>query len=130
MPAAGACSAREVRATGRQMKTLARERDTAELLRRLRRVRPDSGRRWGKMTAHQMMCHLTDCCRMALGEYPVKDVSSLPKRTLVKWIALYAPLRWPTELETTPETNQHVGGTCPTDFSADLTVLEAQMERL
>jgi hypothetical protein len=112
------------------MKTMARERDTAELLQRLRQIRPDSGRQWGKMTAHQMVCHLTDCCRMALGENPVKDVSSLPQRTVVKWIALYAPLRWPIGLETTPETNQYVGGTCPTDFSADLADLETQMERV
>lgn len=112
------------------MKTLAHQRDTAELLLRLRKIGPDSGRQWGKMTSHQMVCHLTDCCRLALGERPVKEVSTLPQRTIVKWIGLYAPLRWPRGLETTPETDQGVGGTCPTAFSADLAELETQMKRL
>jgi hypothetical protein len=113
-----------------QMKSLARERDTSEILQRLRRIRPDSGRAWGKMTAHQMVCHLTDCCRMALGEKTVKDASKLPQRTIIKWIALYVPLRWPRGIDTTPETNQHIGGTCPSDFSADIAALETQMMRL
>jgi hypothetical protein len=112
------------------MKTLASERDTSELLQRLRKMRRDSERRWGKMNPHQMVCHLTDSCFVALGEKPVKEVSSLPQRTIVKCIALYAPMRWPAGLATTPEIDQHVGGTCPTDFAADLTALEKQMERL
>lgn len=44
------------------MKTLARERDKAEIVRRLRVVGPESARRWGRMTAHQMVCHLSARC--------------------------------------------------------------------
>jgi hypothetical protein len=36
------------------MRTLARSRDKAEILRRLRNVRPDSVGRWGRMSAHQI----------------------------------------------------------------------------
>ena len=50
------------------MKTLARERDQAEIFARLRQVRPDSVRRWGRMSVHQMVCHLADAHRMALGQ--------------------------------------------------------------
>ena len=54
------------------MKTLARPRDTAELLQRVRALRPDSVRRWGRMSVHQMVCHLCDGFRMGMGEKPVR----------------------------------------------------------
>ena len=41
------------------MKTLAHERDRAEIARRLTTIRPDARALWGKMSAHQMVCHLT-----------------------------------------------------------------------
>ena len=42
---------------------------------------------------------------------------------MVKWIALYAPVRWPTELVTVPEVDQQVGGTRPIQFATDLAEL-------
>ena len=35
------------------MRTLARDRDKVELVGRLRALRPDSVRRWGRMSVHQ-----------------------------------------------------------------------------
>jgi hypothetical protein len=76
-----------------------------------------------------MVCHLTDSCRMATGEKPVSPATGLVQRTIVKWIALYVPLRWPSgTLETRPEIDQEVGGTCPVDFTADVAQLEALVE--
>ncbi len=112
---------------GARMNTLARERSAAEILRRLRAVRPDSARRWGRMTPHQMVCHLTDSCRMALGEKPVSPATSPMQRTVVKWIALYLPVPWPSGLLTRPEIDQEHGGTCPGDFDADVAELERLM---
>jgi hypothetical protein len=77
------------------MPTLARDRDKQEIIRRLRTLRPDSVRVWGRMTVHQMVCHVSDAFRMASGDKPTRDISSLGRRTLVKWIALHLPLRWP-----------------------------------
>ncbi len=102
------------------MKSLASDRDTREVLERLESVRPDSQRRWGKMSAHQMICHLTDACRMALGEITVSDSTSLVQRTVVKWIALRAPMKWPPGILTRPEIDQQKSGTCPKDFETDL----------
>ena len=110
------------------MKTLARQRCKAEILRRLRTVRPESARRWGQMTAHQMICHLCDCCRMATGEKFASDASSIMQRTLVKWIALYAPLRWPPGIPTRPEVDQQLAGTRPVDFAVDVAKLEVLVE--
>jgi hypothetical protein len=110
------------------MKTLARQRDKAEILHRLREVRPDSVGRWGRMSAHQMVCHLTDSFRMVTGQKPVSHATSLRHRTIVKWTALYLPLPWPPGILTSPEIDQEGGGTRPVDFAADLAQLEALME--
>ena len=110
------------------MNTLARERCKTEIIRRLRTVRPESARRWGHMSAHQMICHLCDSCRMAMGEKPVSDASGRLQRTLVKWIALYVPVRWPPGIPTRPEVDQQGAGTRPVDFAADVAELEALLE--
>jgi len=110
------------------MKTLARPEDRDELLRRLRRVRPESPRRWGRMSAHQMMCHLADAFRMALGDKAVGGTSTAFGRTLLKYLVLYAPLRWPEGVATSPEIDQHGGGTIPVEFAADVAQVERLME--
>jgi uncharacterized protein DUF1569 len=113
------------------VKTLARPRDRDELLHRLRSVRPESARRWGRMSAPQMVCHLSDSFRMGMGHKPVSHATGLRQRTIVKWIALYVPLRWPGgRLLTRPEIDQEVGGTKPGDFAADVAELEALVERI
>ncbi len=110
------------------MKTLARPSDKAEILRRLKNVRPESVRRWGRMSAQQMVCHVSDALRMADGQKPVQYAGGLLHRTLVKWIALYLPLRWPPGIPTSPEIDQERGGTCPSEFAADVAQLETLME--
>jgi Protein of unknown function (DUF1569) len=113
------------------MKTLARHEDKAELLTRLRLVRPDSPRHWGKMSAHQMVCHLSDAFRMAVGEQAVTDRSGLFQRTIIKNVALYVPFRWPAGVPTSPELDQlRDGGTRPSDFAIDVLEVEATMERM
>lgn len=110
------------------MRTLARPSDKAEILRRLKNVRPESVRRWGRMSAHQMVCHLSDSFRMVDGQKPVRYAGGLVQRTFVKWIALYLPLRWPPGIPTSPEIDQERGGTCPSEFAADVAQLETLME--
>ncbi len=110
------------------MKTLARQRDKVEILRRLKLVRPDSVRRWGKMSAHQMICHLGDAFRMGIGQMPVSRADDLLRRTILKWTALYAPLRWPPGIRTVREIDQAVAGTKPGDFATDVARLESLME--
>jgi hypothetical protein len=112
------------------MKTLARRRDKEELLRRVRTIRPDSVRRWGRMSARQMLCHLNDSFCMATGERPVHRTPPLRQRTIIKWIALYLPVRWPPGIVTVAEVDQEQGGTKPGDFAADAARLEALIERV
>jgi hypothetical protein len=110
------------------MKTLARYEDTAELLRRLRLVRPDSERRWGRMNAHQMLCHCADAMRAMTGQILVSHDAPLFNRTILKWAALWVPYPWKEGLRTRPELDQHEGGTPPGDFEADLREVERQIE--
>jgi len=112
------------------MRTLARERDRAEVLRRLRALRHDSIRRWGRMSAHQMVCHLCDSCRILTGERPTQLAASPLPRPVMRWVALYAPLRWPRGILTTPELDQDLGGTRPVDFDTDVAELAALLDRI
>jgi hypothetical protein len=112
------------------MKTLARERDKVEVLRRLRAVRPDSERRWGRMSAHQMICHLSDAFRVVVDQKPVSMATGFPQRTVVKWAALYLPVPWPAGILTRPEIDQELAGTKPSEFGADVAGLEALVDRV
>jgi len=112
------------------MKTLARQRDTIEILERLEKLRPDSVRRWGKMSSHQAVCHLIDACRMMAGEKQVSDATGLPQQTIVKWMALYLPLPWPPGILTRPEIDPQIDGRKPIDFASDINELETLVKAI
>jgi hypothetical protein len=113
------------------VKSLSRPQDKDALVRRLRTITPDTPRRWGRMSAHQMICHLTDAFLMGTDKKPVSDQSGWRERTIFKWLALYAPLRWPAGIKTRPEIDQTGGGgTKPTTFENDMANLEALMDLL
>jgi hypothetical protein len=111
------------------MKTLGNQIDKATLLRRLQQLQPGSQRRWGKMSAHQMVCHLTDSFKASIGEKQVSSINNLLSRTFVRWVALYGPLRWPHGFPTRPEMDQERGGTPPDDFNRDVIALIVMIER-
>src|SRR5438067_12737970 len=93
------------------MKTLAQPRYKAEIVRRLTTVRPGSARRWGRMSPHQMTCHLSDSCRVATGQKTVSEATGGLQRALSKWTALYLPLGWPPAIPTRRGLDRHVRGT-------------------
>ncbi len=101
------------------MQSLADPQLTQSILDRLAKVRPDRPARWGRMSAPQMVCHLADSFRGTMGEKPVSPASGLFQRTVMKWFALYVPLRWPKGVPTRPEMDQFAGGTSPVEFECD-----------
>ena len=111
------------------MKSFLNPADKKNILERLRNVRPDSKRLWGRMTSHQMICHLSDSFRSRLGEKEISPAGNIFTRTAVKWIALYAPMRWPPGAKTRPEVDQEIGGTPPGDFERDRQQLVELIER-
>jgi len=92
----------------------------ATVMRRILAVKPDSPRRWGRMTPHQMVVHLTDAFLGCSGKRPSKDRSNLFRRTLMRWVALSAPIRWPHGFPAPPEIRAEGGGTAPEVFERDL----------
>jgi hypothetical protein len=112
------------------MKSLSNPNDKAELLRRLRSIRPDSKRRWGKMNPHQMICHLSDAYMVYTGERKVAFPPIYLPRTLMRWFAVWVPLPWPRGFPTAPELDQQAGGgTPPVEFERDARELEQIIER-
>lgn len=93
-----------------------------EILSRIGSVRGDSPRKWGKMNAHQMICHLNDSFGAALGR---KFASKAERQygPLMKWLALNMPMKWPQGVPTRPEIDQEIYGTAPADFRADVRTL-------
>ena len=78
-----------------------------------------------------MICHLNDSFKSVIGERVIAgDKSNLMTRSLVRWIALYAPLKWPHGVPTMAENDQERGGTPPEDFRRDLDALAAMIERV
>jgi hypothetical protein len=113
------------------MKRLDNTEDKAMVLDRLRQITPASQRRWGKMTPHQMICHLNDSFKSVIGERELNgDKSNLLTRSVVRWLALYAPLKWPHGVPTMPENDQERGGTPPEDFQRDLDALALMVDRV
>lgn len=110
------------------MRTLARESDKADVLRRLAAVRQDSLPRWGRMSAHQMICHLSDGFRMGIGQKPTARTGGVFHRTVLKWGVLYVPMSWPSGIVTSPEIDQELGGTKPVDFACDVAQLASLVD--
>lgn len=110
------------------MSTLAEPAILALCRRRILRLTPDARAKWGRMTAPQMICHLNDSFRVAAGERYASPATNVLRRTVVKWIALRSPLKWPPGVPTRPEIEQGRGGTPPSGWESDRAQLLALME--
>ena len=100
-----------------------------DLIRRIGRLDPATGRRWGTMTAHGMLCHLGDSFLAVLGDRPATSKETWIMRTAGKWIALHTSLPWPHGMPTTPEVDQNVGGSKPVEFERDRTKVVELLRR-
>jgi hypothetical protein len=101
------------------MSTLADPAVRNSFFNRLQRLEPSSARRWGRMNAHQMVCHLNDSFSAAAGRKYASPATSVIQRTLVKWLALHTPMPWPHGVPTRPEIEQGEGGTPPAEWESD-----------
>jgi hypothetical protein len=108
-----------VRGTIARVKSLATPGAIDEVLTRLSRVDESSTRRWGTLTPHEMLCHLTDSYLGMLGERPLVMKDTAVSRTLIRWIALHTPLQWPKGVMTMAEVDPRRQGTRPAAFERD-----------
>src|SRR4051794_996570 len=101
------------------MNSLGESGAVESLVTRLGKLHSERPRAWGRMTPHEMMCHLADSFEVGLGVRPFAPVDAWMQRTVVRYVALRTPLAWPKSLETRPEVKQGAGGTRPVDFEQD-----------
>lgn len=81
------------------------------------------------MSAHQMICHLSDAFRSSMGEKDVSRVSHWIPRSLYRWVALWLPLQWPHGVRGPREWDQQIAGTPPKEFENDMGELRRLLER-
>ena len=96
-----------------------------QLVGRLDRLRPDSARRWGKMTPDQMMCHLDDSLRCAIGETPTLPRKTIMANRILRWIIIHV-LPWP---KGRAQTVKEMLATKPVEFNDDRRRLIAMLEK-
>jgi hypothetical protein len=96
-----------------------------ELRARLAQLTPDTSPRWGRMTAPQMVAHLADSARMALGDLPVAS-KKLPLRfTPIKQLFIYC-IPIPKNVPTAPELIRRTPG----DWRQEVQAAGALLERI
>ncbi|HYE96754.1 MAG TPA: DUF1569 domain-containing protein [Rubricoccaceae bacterium] len=76
------------------MRTLFSPADRAAIHARLDRLTPNAERRWGRMTAPEMVCHIADQMRVGLGELPAPSKPSFLSNPVLRRAALFW-LPWP-----------------------------------
>jgi hypothetical protein len=110
------------------MKTMWDNAARAELRERINRLTPEASRRWGSMSAPQMLAHLVDSLRMTFGELPVAS-KNLPLRfTPIKQLVIYW-LPFPKGAPTAPELVSRIATDWPGDRATLLTLVEHFVER-
>jgi hypothetical protein len=92
---------------------------------RLRSLKPDSPRRWGRMTAPQMIAHLTDQMRHALEDAPVRPRPGPLRWAVVRYASIYL-VPWPKGRIRGPS---EAFVTQPTSWEADVGALEELLRR-
>jgi hypothetical protein len=95
-----------------------------EIRERVARLSPESKGEWGKMSAPQMVCHLAESLKMALGDLPATS-RHVPIRypPLKQFIVYLAP--FPKNVPTAPE----LVARPPRAWSADVADLQGLVDR-
>ncbi|MBL8151641.1 MAG: DUF1569 domain-containing protein [Blastocatellia bacterium] len=96
---------------------------------RVCKLKPATEGLWGKMTANEMICHLSDTLRVTLGEKKAKGTGKWYDKTIMKWLAL-SPVPWPRGKIVAPaEVNQEKAGIRPIEFEKDKEVFLKLLSR-
>lgn len=97
----------------------------AEICARIRRLGPDTARRWGRMSAPQMIAHLSDQMRHTLGDATAVAQPGLLRNPFVRYAVIYW-LPWPKGRITGPP---DAFVTRPTTWEDDIATLIALLHR-
>lgn len=97
---------------------------------RLEKLTPDTPARWGSMKVNQMLAHMNDAHKIALGMKPAEDRSNFYTHRIMFPVAVYLLPAWPRGEKTAPELDQHRAGTKAKDFYTELEFLYKMMDIL
>jgi len=111
------------------LKTLGNPQHVDLMLSRIARLVSATPRRWGKMSAHQMICHLNDAFKLYMGVIRASEPGFPYPSNLLKWGCLWIPVPWPKGYKTIAEVDQTRGGTRPTNFEQDRAELKTLLNR-
>ncbi len=106
-------------------KSLWNESSRREIFGRLDRLHPRKAPAWGRLTAPQMVAHLADSMRMALGEMDVKGRHTLFRYSPIKQLLIYA-LPFPKSAPTARE----LLSTKPDHWDDDIERVKELVERV
>jgi Protein of unknown function (DUF1569) len=112
------------------MKSLASAKVLADTRERLLRVTADDVALWGRMTATQMVGHLSCTCEAALGGRTMAPLKMPVPPLLMKFLALRTGMRWAKNIQTTPELRQAIAETTEDDFDGALQAAVVQLNAL
>jgi hypothetical protein len=68
---------------------------------RLKALRPDAKRKWGKMSLDQMLWHVASGLETSVGRRPTKPMKAPLPRPIMRFLVINAP--WPKGAPTMPE---------------------------
>ena len=95
------------------------------LIQRIGTLKPDARPLWGRMNAHQMVCHLTAAIESGFEGPPVSEPSGVMSHFPLNWLVIHV-LPWPKgKAQSPPELLDRV----PTTWDADLARLQSSLER-
>jgi hypothetical protein len=109
------------------MPSLLTPADRDAILGRLRRLQPPQQALWGRFTAPEMVCHLADQLRVALGDLPTRRHDNVVSRTILRWLVVYSPMQAPRgKVQTAPE----MLTTAPSGWAEDVRTVDTLVHRL
>ena len=91
--------------------------------RRIDRLTADSTGQWGKLSVDQMVCHLSDQLRLALGEISARPMAGPFRYAPLRWFAIDV-MPWPHGTKGPPESFT----TSPANWERDVSTLHALLE--
>ncbi len=105
------------------MKTLFHSVDRLDLAERLEKLRQETRPTWGRMDCQQMLAHLSDGIRMALGELPVQSKGGPLRFPPLRHAIIYW-LPFPKGAPTAPELLKRRAESCKLETAELKTLME------
>lgn len=95
---------------------------------RLDKLKPDTPALWGSMNVTQMLAHMNDAFRLAMGMKEARNTSNFFTNKIMFPVAVYVLPFWPKGSATAPELIQGQLGTPARDFYTELEFVKKMMD--